>query len=782
MPTDRGRRSAKRPPGKKPGARKRNSKSPQPEGEGPGGEGMLELHRGRFVPWAPAPIVALAAGRVRPGAAPGAEPGAREGGVLAVLRQCGAVEVWQQGCGTGTWHRARTLPGASGAAPTAAAWLPPPPGPHNGAAHFRLLTAGLDGAVVDWDVQSLRPRLAADTAGAAVWGLAAVDAHGADAVERARAALRAPLEAAGLAGGTFVATACDDGAVRVLAVDADRIAPVRKLGPADGRVLCVEWGRAGAALFCGDSRGMLRCYDVGSGREVWSTDAKADGQSPCIWCVKSLADGTVVTGNSFGQVQLWDGEHGTLVQAFHNHRADVHALAVSEGEDAIFSAGADCQVSMFARIAGAAEGGGAAWSFVDKKRPHSHDVKALALAGGVLFSGGNDARLLSYAAPRFAKKHPTVLTTLPQRPHLELAKAAGGAPRLLCQQKECVDIWRIGETEAADIARGREGDFVVLREGPLHLARIAKKGEEHILVSSVSANGEYVCYSDVYETRLFRLSSSSETATPGISPVDLPLEVTSSCCICFAPDSSRLLLANHRAKVFVIDLATGKLAHAFPLASFLHNEDSLALSVSAIVASPCGKRAAIAVQSRAIVLVDLGTLETHGLCNSPAAITALAFSRSGKHLFVGTADALATSKKAGPFLLALDVEKCEVEAEYADHCKVVSQRLKLLQGTITGFACNPAVESSLIAFTGQGLCHVDFSKATPEKRKKRRVQDEHRSFEYSLPGQNVRTLPLEDPCLHLSYLSEEAALIIECPWSKALDSVPEPIFKRSFAV
>ena len=36
-------------------------------------------------------------------------------------------------------------------------------------------------------------------------------------------------------------------------------------------------------------------------------------------------------------------------------------------------------------------------------------------------------------------------------------------------------------------------------------------------MSSVSANGEYVCYSDVYETRLFRLSSSSETATPGIS-------------------------------------------------------------------------------------------------------------------------------------------------------------------------------------------------------------------------------------------------------------------------
>ena len=772
MPTERARRGA---------GGKRRPKPAAHADAGGEGEGMLELHRGRFVPWAPAPIVGLAAGRVHPaaGGEPGAAEPAREGGVLAVLRQCGAVEVWQQGSGTGLWHLARTLPGASGAAPTAAAWLAPPPGAA-AAAGLRLLTAGLDGAVVEWDVKSLRPRLAADTAGAAVWGMAAVD--GADAAARVRAALRAPLEAAGLAGGTFVATACDDGAVRVLAVDADRIAPVRKLGPADGRVLCVEWGRAGAALFCGDSRGMLRCYDVGSGREVWSTDAKADGQSPCIWSVKSLADGTVATGNSFGQVQLWDGEHGTLLQAFHNHRADVLALAVSEGEDAIFSAGADCQVSMFARLAGAAEGGGAAWSFVDKKRPHSHDVKALALTGGVLFSGGNDARLLSYAAPRFAKKHPTVLTTLPQRPHLELAKAVGGAPRLLCQQKECVDIWRIGETEAADIARGREGDFVVLREGPLHLARIAKKGAEHILVSSVSANGEYVCYSDVYETRLFRLSSSSETATPGISPVDLPLEVTSSCCICFAPDSSRLLLANHRAKVFVIDLATGKLAHAFPLASFLHNEDSLALSVSAIVASPCGKRAAIAVQSRAIVLVDLGTLATHGLCNSPAAITALAFSRSGKHLFVGTADALATSKKAGPFLLAFDVEKCEVEAEYADHCKVVSKRLKLLQGTITGFACNPAVESSLIAFTGQGLCHVDFSKATPEKRKKRRVQDEHRSFEYSLPGQNVRTLPLEDPCLHLSYLSDKAALIIECPWSKALDSVPEPIFKRAFAV
>ena len=48
------------------------------------------------------------------------------------------------------------------------------------------------------------------------------------------------------------------------------------------------------------------------------------------------------------------------------------------------------------------------WEYLESKRPHSHDVRALAVAtayqqGPVLISGGNDARLFAYRMAKFTK-------------------------------------------------------------------------------------------------------------------------------------------------------------------------------------------------------------------------------------------------------------------------------------------------------------------------------------------------------------------------------------------
>lgn len=54
--------------------------------------------------------------------------------------------------------------------------------------------------------------------------------------------------------------------------------------------------------------------------------------------------GTVVSADSTGSVQFWNGDNGTLLQAHSTHKGDVNALAASPSQNRVFSAGSDGQV------------------------------------------------------------------------------------------------------------------------------------------------------------------------------------------------------------------------------------------------------------------------------------------------------------------------------------------------------------------------------------------------------------------------------------------------------
>ena len=58
-----------------------------------------------------------------------------------------------------------------------------------------------------------------------------------------------------------------------------------------------------------------------------------------------LPDGTLVSGDGEGAVQMWDGAFGTLLHRFVRHKADVLALAAAPDGSAVFAAGVDSQVA-----------------------------------------------------------------------------------------------------------------------------------------------------------------------------------------------------------------------------------------------------------------------------------------------------------------------------------------------------------------------------------------------------------------------------------------------------
>eukprot|EP00122_Pirum_gemmata_P019872 Pgem_evm1s18591 len=45
-----------------------------------------------------------------------------------------------------------------------------------------------------------------------------------------------------------------------------------------------------------------------------------------------------------GMTQFWDGKHGTLVQSFQTHDADVVALVVNEDETTVYCSGSDNKI------------------------------------------------------------------------------------------------------------------------------------------------------------------------------------------------------------------------------------------------------------------------------------------------------------------------------------------------------------------------------------------------------------------------------------------------------
>jgi hypothetical protein len=107
------------------------------------------------------------------------------------------------------------------------------------------------------------------------------------------------------------------------------------------------------------------------------------------------------------------------------------------------------------------------WVFLDRKQPHTHDVRSLTPllrpdAEPLLLSGGNDGQVVLYSLERFLKEHPTRQSKSPQRPLLQLA--CGGHPaRLLHVQQRTLSVWQLGRAvhsqalHGGDAAAGEQG-------------------------------------------------------------------------------------------------------------------------------------------------------------------------------------------------------------------------------------------------------------------------------------------------------------------------------------
>ncbi|KAE8695515.1 Transducin family protein / WD-40 repeat family protein isoform 2 [Hibiscus syriacus] len=401
-----------------------------------------------------------------------------------------------------------------------------------------------------------------------------------------------------------VALACDDGALRLYTISSlDKFMYHKSMPRVSGRALSVTWSHDSTRIYSGSSDGLIRCWNADSGHEIFRSTVAlgglGSGPELCIWSLLSLRCGTVVSADSTGSVQFWNGDNGTLLQAHLNHKGDVNSLAAAPNQNKVFSAGSDGQVILYKlcteKLQSCDDKSSSEmmkkWVYVGYVRAHSHDVRALTMAMPIssegslpdkandlrdeqrkkvkrirrekkpldfsygkwarfgvpmLVSAGDDAKLFAYSGQEFSRFSPHDIFPAPRRVPMQLVinTSFSQTSFLLVQACYLLDVLCV---RVPDVGSGSYGGLATTNL----VARVKSKASRKIICSAMSNSGEFFGYSDQIRPRLFALSRQAGQSTWTISKRQLPKDLPSAHSMAFTSDGVRLLIAGHDRMIYV---------------------------------------------------------------------------------------------------------------------------------------------------------------------------------------------------------------------------------------
>ncbi|PYI05804.1 small nucleolar ribonucleo protein complex subunit [Aspergillus sclerotiicarbonarius CBS 121057] len=477
----------------------------------------MDIHRCRFVPYNPQAINALSFSHP-----PSAELAGR--GVptlrLAIGRANGDIEIWNPM--RGAWFQETVLRGGKDRSIEGLVWTLDPPEPgHDGSkqpGRLRLFSIGYSTAVTEWDLEQGRPLRHSSGNYGEIWCLAAQPRW--QATRGKDGKLLPPAE--GEFTGQHLAAGCADGSIVILSTADNDLKFLRIMRPSTkrSRVLSVTFQNRNT-LVAGYADSSIRLYDIRSGQLLRTISlGKGPGggsKELLVWSVKCLPDGTIVSGDSAGEIRFWDAKNYALIQRLQGHVADTLDIAVSANGDTVVSGGADQRTVVYRKKDGEKGDKKARWAEVMHRRYHTHDVKTFAVYEtrdiSIVVSGGPDAAPVVLPLREFGKEHHRKLSSLPQIPQL----ASSSSSRLVMSfwDRE-VSIWRLhrGPTshESPDGQRHRL------------VGKVLIQGEENITSAMLSADGKILAVATISTIKLFsvRRRKGDEKGTLRIQKLDVP--------------------------------------------------------------------------------------------------------------------------------------------------------------------------------------------------------------------------------------------------------------------
>ena len=457
-----------------------------------------QLHRIRFVEYKPKAVNCTAF-----------EDSSRER--LAVCREDGSIEVWCTRAGE-IWNIDFVIPGKLERSIDSVTWC-----------NSRLFTAGLEGEVIEWDLESLTEKNRADATGGPVWCIAA--------------SRNKQLLAAG----------CEDGSIRLFDIQYDAFEPLKTLDKQESRVLSLAWSKCGNTMVTGSTDGTIRVYNVKTGHVVSriSTD-NLQGKSTLIWSIHLTSDMTIVSGDSLGQTQFWDAEMGTLLKSFKSHVADVLSVCVTRDEESVYSSGIDSRIAEF-KLAKEIDSKAGEWRLTRKLRSVNHDIRTIAVTNGPtehLIAGGVDPRLSIFNVSKTDQS----FRFLPIFPDFSPCSFSKSKSVLAFHEANKIHLWKL--------------PFLSSQEGkppmPAKLLELKSPRDDFISCSDISAQGDIVIFSDVSNMFGYALSYSDvklgKHPAIKVSKIRLPkVGVHGMQRIKICPDGQKVVFASSHG-IGIVDL------------------------------------------------------------------------------------------------------------------------------------------------------------------------------------------------------------------------------------
>ncbi|EPE10479.1 u3 small nucleolar rna-associated protein [Ophiostoma piceae UAMH 11346] len=448
---------------------------------------------------------------------------------MAIGRENGDIEIWNPM--QGTWLQEMTIKGGQGRSVESLAWVVgddeelDDAGTNKGKpilihGQLRLFSIGFTNTITEWDLEKGCVKRNASGQHGDLWCLA-TQPKPAPGTPTAEAATTQRL-----VGGTI------DGCLALYSTDDDdlRFQRLCRLPKKNIKVVSIAFQTRQLAV-AGCSDGTIRVFDIRNGAILHAMTIGRDlagektigqgAKNVIVWSVRCLPNGDIVSGDSTGQICIWDGKTYTQAQRIQSHTQDVLSLTISADGSDIISGGMDRRVVLYREIPGQA----LRWAKVWHRRYNQHDVKALAAfeAKGmsVVVAGGPDAAPVILPLEKSGMEHHRTLSHLPQTVPIASAPAAR---LMICWWQRQVQIWAFdapidqllndGETEA-DLERNRR-----------QVGCIIIKGDNNIVAADISADGSFVVITTTVGIKAFQLRKLA-SGEVSVSKISVPASVAS---------------------------------------------------------------------------------------------------------------------------------------------------------------------------------------------------------------------------------------------------------------